>query len=90
MLRYVEHDRGRKPSTVAGYKVMVRSMLLPAFGELQVEAVTTPIIERWIGSIEPSVSARAKAIVLLHGIFARARKVWGLPSNPSLTLRSRR
>ena len=34
-LRCIEHDRGRKPSAVAGYKVMVRSMLLPAFGELQ-------------------------------------------------------
>jgi integrase len=81
-LRYIEHDRGRKPSTVAGYKVMVRSMLLPAFGELQLEAITTPMIERWIGSIHLSASTRTKAIVLLHGIFARARKVWGLPSNP--------
>jgi integrase len=81
-LRYIEHDRGRKPSTVAGYKVMVRSMLLPAFGELQLEAVTTAMIERWIGSINLSASTRTKAIVLLHGIFARARKVWGLPSNP--------
>jgi len=57
-------------------------MLLPAFGELQLEAVTTPMIERWIGSIALSASTRTKAIVLLHGIFARARKVWGLPSNP--------
>jgi hypothetical protein len=45
-LRYIEHDRGRRPSTVAGYKVMVRSMLLPAFGSLPLEAVTTPIIGR--------------------------------------------
>ena len=29
-LRYVEHDRGRKPSTVAGYRSIVRSQLLPA------------------------------------------------------------
>jgi len=81
-LRYIEHDRGRKPSTVAGYKVMVRSMLLPAFGQLQLEAVTTPMIEGWSSSIDLSASTRTKAIVLLHGIFARARKVWGLPSNP--------
>jgi len=62
-LRYIEHDRGRKPSTVAGYKVMVRSMLLPAFGELQLEAITTPMIGRWIGSIALSASTRTKAIV---------------------------
>lgn len=29
-----------------------------------------------------SASTRTKAIVLLHGIFARAGRVWGLPSNP--------
>ena len=81
-LRYIEQDRGRKPSTVAGYKVMVRSMLLPAFGELQLEAITTPMIELWIGSLDLSASTRTKAIVLLHGIFRRAKKVWGLSVNP--------
>jgi integrase len=81
-LRYIEHDRGRKPSTVAGYKVMVRSMLLPAFGELQLEAITTPMIERWIASLDLSASTRTKAIVLLHGIFRRAKKIWGLSVNP--------
>jgi integrase len=81
-LRYIEHDRGRKPSTVAGYNVMVRSMLLPAFDELQLEAITTPMIERWVGSLDQSASTRTKAIVLLHGIFRRAKKVWGLSGNP--------
>ena len=81
-LRYIEHDRRRKPSTVAGYKVIVRSMLLPAFGQLQLEDVTTPVIERWVGSLELSASTRTKAIVLLHGIFRRAKKVWGLSVNP--------
>ncbi len=81
-LRYIEHDRGRKPSTVAGYRVMVRSMLLPAFGELQLEEITTPMIERWVGSLDQSASTRTKAIVLMHGVFARAKKMWGLPSNP--------
>ena len=57
-------------------------MLLPAFGELQLEAITTPMIERWIGSLDLSASTRTKAIVLLHGIFRRAKKVWGLSVNP--------
>jgi integrase len=81
-LRYIEHDRGRKPSTVVGYKVIVRSMLLPAFGGLQLDAITTAMIERWIGSLELSASTRTKAIVLLHGIFRRAKKIWGLSVNP--------
>ena len=36
----MEVDRERKPSTVEGYKVIVRSQLLPAFGETPVEALT--------------------------------------------------
>lgn len=31
-LRYIEHDRGRKPSTVRGYRSSVEAHLLPAFG----------------------------------------------------------
>jgi integrase len=57
-------------------------MLLPAFGGLQLEAITTAMIERWIGSLELSASTRTKAIVLLHGIFRRAKKIWGLSVNP--------
>jgi integrase len=81
-LRYIEHDRRRKPSTVAGYRAIVRGQLLPAFGEMPVESVTTPMIERWLRSMELSASSQIKALVLLHGIFKRAKKVWGLPVNP--------
>jgi integrase len=81
-LRYVEHDRGRKPSTVAGYKSIVRFQLLPPFGSLPIESITTATIERWIGSTGGSASSRRKSLVLLHGIFGRAKKVWALPSNP--------
>jgi integrase len=44
-LRYVEHDRERKPSTVRGYRSMINAHLLPAFGELPVEDVTVAEIE---------------------------------------------
>jgi hypothetical protein len=37
-LRYIEHDRKRKPSTLAGYRAVLRSLLLTAFGELPVPA----------------------------------------------------
>ncbi len=81
-LRYIEHDRGRKPSTVGGYRVIVNAHLLPAFGELPAESITTAMIERWIGSVSGSASSRRKSLVLLNGIFRRAKKVWGLPANP--------
>jgi integrase len=81
-LRYIEHERGRKPSTVAGYRALVRSQLLPAFGDQKVEAITTPMIEDWFAGLDRKPSTRQKALVLLHGIYQRARKVYGLPLNP--------
>jgi len=80
-LRYIEVDRLRKPSTVEGYKVIVRAQLVPAFGEMPIEAITTPVIERWLSSLTGAASSRRKALVLLHGILKRARKVWGLAGN---------
>jgi integrase len=83
-LRYVEHDRQRKPSTLAGYRAIVRSQLLPAFGEMPLESITTPMIERWLASLGRSASTQRLALVLMHGIFRRALKVWGLPANPAV------
>lgn len=81
-LRYIEHDRGRKPSTIAGYRALLRSQLLPTFGELPIEAITTEMIEAWIAGVERAPATRTKALVLMHGIFKRARKLYGLPTNP--------
>jgi hypothetical protein len=49
-LRYVEHDRGRKPSTVRGYRSAINAHLVPAFGTMAVEDVTTEVIERWVAA----------------------------------------
>jgi integrase len=81
-LRYIEFDRGRKPSTLSGYRSIVRSQLLPAFGSMPLESITTAKIETWIGTVRRSANTRQRALVLLHGIFQRAKKVWGLPANP--------
>jgi hypothetical protein len=70
-LRYIEHDRERKPWAVAGYKALVRSQLLPAFGEQPIESITTPMIERWLADVDRSSNRRTKALVLLHSIFIR-------------------
>jgi integrase len=82
-LRYIEHDRERKPSTVAGYRALVRSQLLPTFGDLPLESITTPMIEGWLSGVDRASSTRSKALVLLHGIFQRERKLHGLPVNPA-------
>ncbi len=80
-LRYIEQDRGRKPSTLRGYRSAIQAHLLPAFGELPVEEVTTAAIEQWLAGFSGSVRSRNKLLIQLHGILSRARRVYGLPGN---------
>jgi integrase len=80
-LRYIEHERGRKPSTVRGYRSAITAHLLPAFGLLPVESVTAEVIEQWVAGFEGSVRTRNKLLIQLHGILGRAKKVYGLRVN---------
>jgi integrase len=80
-LRYVEHDRERKPWTLRGYRSVINAHLLPAFGSMAIEDVTTEAIEAWIATVDGSIRTRNKLLILLHGILRRARKVYGLPFN---------
>jgi integrase len=82
-LRYIEHDRARKPSTVQGYRWIVDAQIVPALGGMRLEDVTSEDIEAWLAGMSGKPSSRRKALVLLHGIFQRARKVHGLPLNPA-------
>ena len=85
-LRYVEEERGRKASTLADYRSVVNAHLLPAFGEVALERIDAETIEYWLSAQlrdgELSRRSLQKMIVLLNGIFKRARKVWRLPYNP--------
>ena len=83
-LRYVEHDRGRKLSTVRGYRSMINTHLLPAFGSMPVEDVTTAVIETWVAGYEGSPRSRNKLLIQLHGILGRAKKVYGLAANAAV------
>jgi integrase len=83
-LRYVERDRERKASTVADYRHMV-SRLKPELGSLRIEDITPERIESYRDDlVEGGRSNRTinKYLVVLHGIFKRAMKVYGLPANP--------
>jgi integrase len=80
-LCYVERDRRRKPSTLRGYRSAIEAHLLPTFGEMAVEDVTTKVIERWIAGYEGSVRSRNKLLIELHGILERARRPYRLPGN---------
>jgi integrase len=81
-LRYIEYDRERKPSTVKGYRWIINAQILPALGAMQLEDLTTEHVERWLAAMGGKASSRRKALVVLHGIFARAKKVHKLTVNP--------
>jgi integrase len=86
-LRYVEEDRDCKPSTLNDYRSVVRARLLPTFGEVPLEKITPQMIEAWrsemsTGERPLSNRTRNKALTILGGVLERARKVYGLRSNP--------
>jgi len=86
-LLYVEHDRDVKPSTMRDYWSVVER-LLPVFGALAVEKITAPQIETWRAGLGAnrerplSNRTRNKSLTLLGGIMERARRIYGVPSNP--------
>jgi integrase len=82
-LRYSEHDRGCKPSTLRDYRSSLEAHLLPGFGSMQLEEITPATIDRWRGSLTGlSNRTKNKLLVVMHGAMRRAQSVWGLPTNP--------
>jgi integrase len=79
--RYIEQDRGRKPSTLRGYRSAIEAHLLPAFGTRPVESVGTEEIEAWIATVGNSPRTRNKLLILVHGVLGRARKIYRLSGN---------
>jgi hypothetical protein len=84
-LRYAEHDRAVKPSTLTDYR-HTGNRIARDLGEMRLEDMTTEVLERWRATLTSSNRTVAKHLVILHGIFRRAMKVWGLPSNPAATV----
>jgi integrase len=81
-LRYIEHDRARKPETVKTYASIIRHQLLPVFGSRPVESITTEMVEQWIAGVTLAPASRLKSLLVMQGIFQRARRVYKLPANP--------
>ena len=86
-LRYIEHDRARKPSTLRDYDSILRIHVLPHLGEIPVEELTSGRVEHWAAheiDCERRLAnrTREKAITVFHGVMERARKLHRLPANP--------
>jgi len=83
-LRYAECDRACKPSTLSDYRSVLNAHLRPAFASMSLEEITPEVIERWRTRLDGGLSNRTKnkLLVVLHGVFRRAQKAYGLPRNP--------
>ena len=84
-LRYLEHDRQRKASTLRDYRLALHKHVLPVFGDVSLEDLTTAHVERWLAELGDgalSNRARSKILTVFHGVMERARKVHKLPVNP--------
>ncbi len=81
-LRYCEHDRAVKASTLTEYR-HAADRIVRDLGQVPIEDVTPEMLERWKATLKLSKRSVAKYLVILHGIFKRAMKVWGIPRNPA-------
>ncbi len=81
-LRYVETDLERKPSTVRDYRSTIRFHLVPAFGQVAIEDITTEAIDAWKDTLAMGNRTKAKTLTVMLGVFARACRRYKLRRNP--------
>src|SRR5207248_4919718 len=67
-LRWAEHDRAVKPSTLTDYRHTV-SRINRDVGDIRLEDVTPELLERWKATLTVSNRTVVKYLVVLHGIF---------------------
>jgi integrase len=83
-LDYIEHERGRTRSTIRDYRNTVARHLVPRFGEIALQQISTSDIERLrselLGKLAPRTAQ--KMLVLLFGLFRFAERRGWVLSNP--------
>jgi integrase len=86
-LRFVGDVRQIDAKTLGDYRGVVEGYLLEEFGPLQLETVTPDLVdaykERLIAERKLSNRTIVRHLTVLHGIFKRAKRVWGLADNPA-------
>ncbi len=86
-LRYVEHVKKVDIATVKDYRGVIDGYLDTEFGDRPIEAITPNMIdaykERLIGEGRLSSRVIVRHLTVLHGVFKRAKRVWGLERNPA-------
>jgi integrase len=72
--RYLR-ERGLRPNTVQGYAALLKSRILPFFGEMPLRDITLSEIKAWRASLDPSTeSTNAAAYRLLRSILQAAEE----------------
>jgi hypothetical protein len=89
-LRYVEEVRRIDAATASDYKGVVNGYLVPEFGQLPLESITPDTIdaykERLIAEARLSSRVIVRPLTVMHGVFKRAKRVWGLERPASADL----
>ncbi len=87
-------ERDWSPSTKADYRSALNKYLLPAFGELRVEAISPARIERFRNGLvrEGTITRRNanRLLMIMHAIFGHASSHHGLQENPAAQVRKLR
>lgn len=84
-LRYLEHDRQRKLSTLRDYRLVIDHDLIAHFGaDTPIEDITTADVEQLKDELLERVSHRTaqKVLVIMHGIMGRAKRKGWIKANP--------
>jgi len=87
-LRWIEHDRKRKRSTVRDYRLTIEANLIPDLGgDRRLETIQARHVEGYRDALvaQGRLSPRTinKRLTIMHGVFGRAMKVWDLRANPA-------
>lgn len=68
-------ERGLRPTTVKGYRTLLRTRILPMFGQAPLTQVTLTDIKLWRASLDPRTeSTNASAYRLLRSVLAAAEE----------------
>ncbi len=74
-LRYVADDRKRRHSTVENYRLVLRRHLLPAFGELPLEAITSELVDAYRARLATRSTSSICAVIGVAGGLRELRVV---------------
>ena len=84
-LEHLEHVLERKPSTIGGYRSMLRRHIEPFFGDRPLERVTPEDIRRFLAAKKRdglTTKTATNCLVFMHGLFAFAVKREWMLANP--------